>query len=430
MKLINISWSKDRFFFFIFSCIGLLVFAFMQLHNVRIFIIWFTENIALRRHLEDPAKWHNLMRIWSIRGIVFCTIIIFCILFWKYLKQVIELISQKFRLIMQTKPVNSVINSLTAINYKQFIKPVLIMFGIYALGISAIIRADLYYIDDINRSLYGYRVWENWSRYISSFLAIFIHTNTQIDDISPLTQLIAVLLIAASSVTLVYVINDKKITKTALAVSLPVGLSPYFLQCFSYKFDSPYMALSVFASIIPFIFADNYKSFSIASVIGLLIMCMTYQASSGIYIIIVIMLCFRQWNTRQKTNREILTFLGISIISYCIVMILFKIFFAIPVSVDSYASTAIYPLSQMISGIMHNIINYYKVIINDFGMIWKVLLLLLIISFWVKSIITSKQHKRFAFLAGFIVIALIFVLSFGVYLILIKPLYAPRGMYG
>lgn len=39
-----------------------------------------------------------------------------------------------------------------------------------------------------------------------------------------------------------------------IAAVVPLGLSPWFLECFSYKFDSPYMALSVLASVIPFIF--------------------------------------------------------------------------------------------------------------------------------------------------------------------------------
>jgi len=111
-----------------------------------------------------------------------------------------------------------------------------------------------------------------------------------------LPQLIAVLFIAIASVLLVYIISDGWVTKTACFLALPVGLNPYILQCFSFKFDSPYMGLSVLASIVPFLFMQNNIVFSLSSIISLLIMCMTYQASSGIYIIIVIMLCFKAWN--------------------------------------------------------------------------------------------------------------------------------------
>lgn len=432
--------GKVRIILLVLCCLGLLCLSLVLLPDIRKLIIWLTENFILQRQLENPAKWHNKMLFWSIRSILIFVLIFLIIIFVKQLKHLLELIlqiilkllnlvKQIINKIKQINTLNDAIIYITTINYRQFIKPTLIMFGIFTLGISAIIRANFLYIDDIGRSIFGYRGWgESWSRYISDFLAIIFHTDTHINDISPLTQIIAAFLIAASSVALVYVINDKKITKTVLAASLPVGFSPYFLECFSYKFDSPYMALSVLTSIIPFIFINNKLVFSISSIIGLLIMCMTYQASSGIYIIIVIFLCFQQWNTRQKTNQEILIFLGISIFSYCIAMILFKVFFMIPK--DEYVSTSIYPLSRMISGTIHNITNYLRHIISDFNMIWKVFLLLVIFSFWIKSVILTKQSKLIAFITGFTVIILMSILSFGIYLVLTNPLYAPRGMYG
>jgi len=268
------TWSIKRKIIFALSGLALLGFALVLLSSVRVFIMGLTESFVMQRQMNYPDVWFNRMFMWSIQGILVFSSVFSCTILWERLKR--------------SKAINDAVSSATRVNYRQFVKPVLIMFGIYAFGISAIIRADFLYIDDIGRSAHGYRGWENWSRHISSFLAIFIHADTRINDISPLTQLIAV-----SSVVLVYVINNEKITKTALAASIPIGLSPYFLECFSYKFDAPYMALSVFVSIVPFVFMKNMLAFSVASVLGILIMCMTYQASSGIYIIIVILLCFQ-----------------------------------------------------------------------------------------------------------------------------------------
>lgn len=263
---------------------------------------------------------------------------------------------------------------------------------------------------------------------MSDIFAVFLHADVRITDISPLPQLFAALFMAAAGVLLVYVIRDKKITKTACLMSLPLGLSPYFLECFSYKFDSPYMALSVFISIVPFLFLENYLVFSLCSFIAVLIMCMTYQASSGIYIIIVVLLCFKAWNERLKSNKEILCFSAVSMASYCVSMIYYRLF--LMQHYDGYVSTGIYPLSQIFSGVFHNFIRYIRLVNNDFGVIWKFLLVLICILFLVKTVITTRRNRIASLIISFVMLVVMCAMSFAVYLFLMKPLFDPRAMYG
>ena len=382
---------------------------------VRTIIVGLVETFIVQRELQRPEKWLTVLQMYAVRGIIVFVLLLATIAYFekvKYetVKTVAEIIAGK--------------NVVRSMNYKQFIIPLLVMFGIYTLGISSIIRADFLYIDDIGRSIQGYRGWDNFSRHINNFLAILIHTDTRISDISPLTHLIAAFFIAASSIALVYILNGGKITKTALAASLPIGLSPYFLECFSYKFDSPYMALSILVSIVPFVFMHNRRIFSVASIIGILFMYMTYQASSGIYIIIVIFLCFLQWNTQQKTNKEIFSFMLTSAISYGVGLLIFRIF--IMNSFNTYVSSSF----ASVNGILHNFTQYISYIWNDFGRVWTVLLLLVILAFGIKTITTTKRNKLLALLVSFIIVAVMVVLSYGIYLVIEKPLYAPRGMYG
>ena len=97
---------------------------------------------------------------------------------------------------------------------------------------------------------------------------------------------------------------------------------------------------------------------------------------------------------------------------------------------DTYVSTSVYPLRQMAPGIAHNAITYLQYVRNDFGIIWKAFLLLSGLSFWIKCIITTKQHKIPTILVSIAIILLMSILSFGVYLVLANPLFAPRGMFG
>lgn len=108
-------------------------------------------------------------------------------------------------------------------------KPFIILAFIYCLGIVSIIRANFNYIDDLGRVSDGYRGWMNWSRYISEGFSVLIHTDSRLMDISPLSQILACLILAFASVILIYVFTEKEqISKWNILAVLPLGLSPYF----------------------------------------------------------------------------------------------------------------------------------------------------------------------------------------------------------
>ena len=320
---------------------------------------------------------------------------------------------------------------LSEIDFKVFIKPVLLMFGIYLLGVFTIIRANFLYEDDIACSITGIRRWYDWNRYVVMFLSYIIHPEIRITDISPIPQLLAALVLSCSSVILVYIIGKKKITSVRLLASISLGLSPFFLECLSYKFDSPYMALSILSCIIPFLFITRKRAFFFISVVSLIIMCMTYQVAASTYIMIVIILCFQDWNNRKKTDKEILSFLGMAAVAFCFSMLLFKFF--IMKSFDSddyYTSTKMYSIIHFLPGVLNNIKNYAMTINQDLGVIWKIGIALVCVFFIAKSVYISSRNKILSFILSFFVIVISFIISYGLYLLLEKPLYAPRALNG
>ncbi len=131
--------------------------------------------------------------------------------------------------------------------------PVGIFSAIYLLGISAILRANFNYMDDMGRACFGYGAWY-FSRPLSNILALFLHADDYLTDISPLPQILAAVLMAAASVVVLYAVTGKKrFTLWEYVSVLPLGLSPYFLQCLSFKYDAPYMAISVLAAVAPLV---------------------------------------------------------------------------------------------------------------------------------------------------------------------------------
>lgn len=169
---------------------------------------------------------------------------------------------------------------------------------IYTMGMCAIFRANYNYMDDMGRVAWGYQGWNDFSRILSSILSVFIHAGSYLTDISPLPQMIAIVILAASGVLLLRIIYDRsQFSVWELIALVPFGLNPYFLECLSYKYDAPYMALSVMGSILPLCFRrKKWCTYVCASIIGSLVVCTTYQAATGIFPMLVIVLALRMWD--------------------------------------------------------------------------------------------------------------------------------------
>ena len=401
----------------LFSSIGLIACIAVLFPQVRQILLSFIAKNVLYKETSINQAWNELF-------IKFAALGVFFILLFNY---IIHTDSGKLLLQKVKKEIH---DCLSEINFRSFLKPSLVLLGVYLLGILTIIRANFSYKDDILRAAAGSRQWINGSRYISEVFSIFVHGDTNLTDISPIPQLLAILVLTAASVLLVYVLT-RKITIIRLLACIPLGLSPYFLESLSFKFDSPYMALSILASIIPFLFITRRKAFMFVSVASLLIMCMSYQAASGIYMLIAFILCFQYWNNREKTNKDILYFFITAALSFCFSLLFYRFLLMKPIdSEQAYALSSMYPMSELISGSLHNIKNYAILINYDLGLIWKAGIVFVLIFFIIKSVSVSKQRKALSFLFALLVIVIAFILSYGIYSLLEQPSYRPCALMG
>jgi len=314
-------------------------------------------------------------------------------------------------------------------NKKDFFSSVSFLFIIYFLAIISIIRVNFSYNDDLRRAIEGNDVAGVFSRHISKFVSYFLHTSEHVTDISPLPQLVACVFLALAGFILVRVIC-KKTNKFLLIASLPLGLSPYFLECFSYKFDAPYMALSILAGIFPFLFMHKKTwLYSLVCIASTLVMTMTYQAASGIFIMMVVYIFFTNMNHKKITIKNNFIFLGVSLLSYCVAIIMFRWLFMQPITIPNYVSTNMPSFGNIIPVFLQNAGKYFQYVNKDFNMHWKALLLAVIIIFYIKTILFSKINKILSFFLSSIFLVLLFISTFGSYLILEAPFFGPRGMY-
>lgn len=304
---------------------------------------------------------------------------------------------------------------------KQFF----ILLSIYLFAFSAIIRANYSYVDDMGRAYAGYHGWLDWSRWTTEILATLVHAEWHLTDISPLPQILACIIMAVGGIILLDIFKkDCQVGLWHVAAAALTGLAPFFLGIVVYKFDSPYMALSFLASVFPFLFYKKSKKvYIITSIFGLLIMCTTYQASSGIYPLIVLFGVMEEFKSGVSI-KKILKFIGISVSCYFVSLSIFWFALMRPNGV-SVASPG-----MLISYVVSRYIAYYKIICYDFTPLWLLLILAIAVLFIYLVCKTASIPKIFAFFLGILTVLIGSALCFGAYLFISEEAYDTRCMYG
>ncbi len=314
--------------------------------------------------------------------------------------------------------------------YNGFKKPFLwLIFG-YIVALLAILRANYYYVDDVGRALVGYHGWLNWSRHVTEWLSLLVHPTPRLTDISPFPQLLAVAIMALAGLLVIYTFTGKKEIRWPLLLgALPMGLSPWFLECFSFKFDAPYMALSVLASIVPFLWwAKDEKKFYEISFLGLLVMIMTYQASAGIFIIEALFLAFLSW-MRGETGKTIFCWLFRAALIYAVALLTFKAFFMRP-PIDFYISIDMVPLREMPAVFISNAKAYLGTAWQDLNSVAQSLVAALATLWLLRAWKFTRRNRIFTLLLSLLFLLITSVLSYGPYLVLEEPFLFPRGLLG
>lgn len=169
-------------------------------------------------------------------------------------------------------------------NFKMFLKEKWIIL-ISIIYVAPIIIANVYYIDDMARITGGHG-WNPDGRVFTTILMQVLSFGSVITSLYPYSIIIAAIITSLSGYLVAIILfKDKKINLT-IASSILLT-SPFYLENLSYRYDSMPMSLSLFLSIVPFLFL--YKRYFIAiSVVCLVLSLGLYQVSSMAYFSLLI----------------------------------------------------------------------------------------------------------------------------------------------
>ncbi len=320
-------------------------------------------------------------------------------------------------------------------SYKNIKTIFIILFALYLLSYGAIMLADVPFGDDMQRIVEGESNYNVFSRHLSDLLSIFIHSNTFAVDVSPFPQIVATLIMTVASLIVVINFTDKnKISFANIFAVLPMGLTPFFLECISYKYDSPYMAISILASVMPTLFiACNPYLYIFTIILGVIISCSTYQAMLGIFPVMIILLVFTKWNIGEKF-KEIFKFILTSAASYLAGILIYKVFIVSPYDIEAasfnYVTPEIFSLKDLPAGVFSNLKHFIGNIINYLDPKWLILISVIFASFIVLSCINSKRNKITSSIVCILALCAAICFCFGIYIFMIRPGFSLRSMPG
>lgn len=324
--------------------------------------------------------------------------------------------------------------------FNQFIlihkTKVLILGFIYLLAFGSIGMTNVPYIDDIARQNNGATdfAW-SYSRWGSELAAWLTQGGKQMVDLGVASFILSAMILLLSSWVVLFSFNIRgKVSWSSVLASSLIGLNPWFLQCLSFRFDNPFMSLSVLFALLPFVFWRSKKPiiFYLSTVIGIFLMCNTYQASSGIYIVMVIFLSLIAWLDGYELNK-IFKKIVLSAFSFILAMGLYYIETKFnPDLASRVGTTQIAKLKEMPHYFITHSNHYLKTMIEQSSKAWIVLFILLILLLISVLTIHSAQNLILSFIVSIIAIILAMILSYGILLIFVEPLYSwnPRYAYG
>ena len=319
---------------------------------------------------------------------------------------------------------------------KFLLRPFTTLCLIYLVAFSAILLANVHYADDVARTNYGYPGWAAFGRYISTGASMFLHADRYLTNIAPLPQLIAIVLLAAASVVMICLISGREIFKEKwikwilrVVAVLPLVLCPYFLECFSYQYDAPYMALSILFAVLPFVFRKkSWKLFVPVVVLCVLGICMSYQPSLGILMITTIFLTIKDWSEAKESGvKKPLARLFMAAIATGATALIFEKYLTI--ERDIYVSTNTIETSAFLPEFIKHLEEYLRLVLTDFRVIWLALMVLIAAAFVVMFVIKTRRNKIMAGIIAVIGVILMALATYAPYAALAKPLYTTRAMY-
>ncbi|UOC10495.1 glucosyltransferase domain-containing protein [Streptococcus equinus] len=309
---------------------------------------------------------------------------------------------------------------------------ILIIFFLYTFATCSIGIVNYPYIDDIARRVEGVGNFAaHYSRYLSEYASYVVQGSHHLTDTGLTTFVLsAIILTTSSSIVLFVLFKGGRVSWISAFGSIFIGINPWFIECLSFRFDAPYICLSVLCSVLPFVLYESRNFFYfIVAVVGVFLMCNSYQGSSGIFIVMLLTLLYRDYIDNSNIF-ELIKRAVISGLAYVSAMLIYFIETKFNPELSLRGdTTSIAKLEEMPYAIYNNLRTYFLTLKSQSTHLWLLMAIILIISTILLGILKGKKTKLLSILASILYILTCSIMSLGVYMFFSTPLASVRPRY-
>ncbi|HDR2543162.1 TPA: glucosyltransferase domain-containing protein [Enterobacter mori] len=223
------------------------------------------------------------------------------------------------------------------------------------------VSADIYYADDIVRTMSGAFGWSELGRPLSNLIFYIIgFSSSSIVDISPIPQIASVMLLTLA-VWLFSSFTYGKVSISGVIYSSPILLSPFFLQNLAYKYDSITMAAGVLLTTIAFTVGVKSKKECFLSLVLLLASLCLYQPVVNIFIGMIAVSMLKDVSTNDHTIKNFAIRSAIFCFSYAVYTFsVAPIFSTTARSELAFGEGALKHISENISSLTENLSSLFN----------------------------------------------------------------------
>lgn len=289
--------------------------------------------------------------------------------------------------------------------------------------------ANVYYTDDMRRSLTGLG-WKYDGRHFASFMMSKLTGGGRISDFFPYSIIFSAVIFALTGYLISLILRLE--TKSRLKFSALIFLiNPFLLENLSYRWDSLPMAISVCAVVVPFLFIDSWRRFSIASLIGITITMFTYQASVVVFPLLAVLILIKKCldgDDLSKIGRLTLVMFCAFVLSLVVYKIV-SVF--LPVLSQGERGVTVFGAEKPFNELLRNTLLSWHLIKDGFSRYFTILAALsALLAIWA-YIRFSKSSERFINKALILpLVVVVFILMPSVLLFLKDSWIVPRVLIG
>jgi len=259
--------------------------------------------------------------------------------------------------------------------------------------------------DDSMRRLTGFTAWGPWDgRWGSEWVGRALNAGRPIVDIGVTSFLITGLIMALACAMIIWALVGRSANWITWLVALSVGLNPWILNALAFRFDGPFMALSVLAAVSSVLF---YRSPPLTAFVAYLALTFLtanfFQSSIGLILTLLMTRVLLDWIQGELLPRAAWQRVGIGFGGVALGVIAY----AIQARVFGTGRSGWFDLSNPFGAFPNNLFHFIRVFIRDSAPSWLAVMALVMLL----AIYGMLRSSRIGVVKPLLVLPLYLVLS-------------------